>query len=176
MFISDGINAVVWEFQQHELGPEFTRALWDMLLRDDDTSTVLMRFVWNVPLGPQAQVHPGARRPPVRPLPDVRGLSEDWPAGNAIPPYIREPRTARHDFDLVNQGYLGYLNLGYTRREVDLLVWLEALRDKQCEEKPCEMGIMLAGRAEPKGGCPVKIHIPEMLELLGTAGSARRWS
>ena len=47
-------------------------------------------------------------------------------------------------------------------------MWLEALRDKQCEEKHCEVGIMVAGRSEPKGGCPVKIHIPQVLELVGT--------
>ena len=27
---------------------------------------------------------------------------------------------------------------------------------------------MVAGRAEPEGGCPVKIHIPQVLELVGT--------
>ncbi|NVN88926.1 MAG: sulfide/dihydroorotate dehydrogenase-like FAD/NAD-binding protein, partial [Rhodopseudomonas sp.] len=69
---------------------------------------------------------------------------------------------------LVNQGYLGYMNLGYSAREVEMFVWLEALRDKQCEEKPCEIGLHEPGKSEPKGGCPVKIHIPEMLEMLGT--------
>ena len=51
MFIADGSNAVVWEFQQAELGGQFVRTLWELLLRDDDTSKVLMRFIWNVPLG-----------------------------------------------------------------------------------------------------------------------------
>ena len=51
MFIADGTNAMIWEFQQDELSPEFTRTFWSLLLRDDDTSKVLMRFVWNVPLG-----------------------------------------------------------------------------------------------------------------------------
>jgi glutamate synthase (NADPH/NADH) small chain len=65
-------------------------------------------------------------------------------------------------------GYLGYMELGYTRAEVDLLVWLEAMRDKQCEEKPCEIGICVTGKTEVVGGCPVKIHIPKVLELVGT--------
>ena len=34
---------------------------------------------------------------------------------------------------------------------------------------------MLAGRVEPQGGCPVQIHIPQMLELIGTGSSTRRW-
>ncbi len=46
-------------------------------------------------------------------------------------------------------------------------MWLETLRDKQCEDKACELGVPRPGR-EPKGGCPVKIHIPEMLQLVGT--------
>ncbi len=59
------------------------------------------------------------------------------------------------------------MNLGYSAREVDLFVWLETLRDKQCEDRACELGVPRPGR-EPRGGCPVKIHIPEMLRLLGT--------
>jgi glutamate synthase (NADPH/NADH) small chain len=41
------------------------------------------------------------------------------------------------------------------------------LRDKQCQDRPCEVGVLLKNKLEPKGGCPVKIHIPEMLDLLG---------
>lgn len=168
MFIADGANAVVWEFKQSELSAEFTKTFWNLLSRDDDTSKVLMRFVWNVPLG--------LKRKFIRALdahlsdryPMFKGLSEDWPADNYIPPYIRDPEERSSDFGLVNQGYLGYMNIGFTARDVELFVWLEALRDKQCEEKPCEVGLHVAGKFEPKGGCPVKIHIPEMLNLLGT--------
>ncbi len=168
MFIADGANAVVWEFKQPELSPEFVKTFWNLLLRDDDTSKVLMRFVWNVPLG--------LKRKFVRAIdlnlsdryPVFKGLSENWPAENFIPPYIRDADERAKDFGLVNQGYLGYMNLGYSAREVEMFVWLEALRDKQCEEKPCEVGLHVPGKFEPKGGCPVKIHIPEMLNLLGT--------
>lgn len=167
MFISDGMQAVAWEFQQPELGPEFVQTLWSMLLRDDDSSTVLMRFVWDLPLG--------MKRKFVRALdahlsdryPMFAGLSVDWPMNNGIPPYIREAEDRTHDFGLVNRGYLGYMDAGYTAREVDLLVWLEVLRDKQCEEKPCELGVFLAEHREPKGGCPVSIHIPQVIELIG---------
>ncbi len=168
MFMADGMQAVVWEFQQEELGAEFTRTLWKLLLKNDDMSTVLMRFIWNVPLKLKRKfvkaidLHLSDR------YPMFKGLSEDWPANNSIPPFMRDADERSRDFGLVNQGYLGYIGQGFSPREVDLFVWLEALRDKQCEERPCEIGVYAPGKPENKGGCPVKIHIPEMLELLGT--------
>jgi glutamate synthase (NADPH/NADH) small chain len=168
MFIADGTNAIVWEFKQPELSPEFVKTFWDLLLRDDDTSKVLMRFVWNVPLGLKRKFIRALDLNLSERYPMFKGLSEDWPADNYIPPYIRDPEERSKDFGLVNQGYLGYMNIGYSTREVEMFVWLEALRDKQCEERPCEVGVHVAGKFEPKGGCPVKIHIPEMLNLLGT--------
>lgn len=168
MFIDDGVAAVMWEFSQDELSPDFAKQMWDVLVREDDASRVLMRYVWALPLK--------GKRKFIRALdthlsdryPMFKGLSKDWPAGNSIPPHIREPEARSHDFGLVNEGYLGYMNEGLTRAEVDMLVWLEALRDKQCDEKPCEVGVHLAGKPQPKGGCPVKIHIPKVLELVGT--------
>ena len=168
MFIADGSNAVVWEFQQAELGAQFVRTLWELLLRDDDTSKVLMRFIWNVPLGMKRKFIRALDMHLSERYPLFKGLSENWPADNYIPPYVRDAEERSKDFGLVNQGYLGYMNLGYSAREVEMLIWLEALRDKQCEDRPCEVGVHVAGKFEPKGGCPVKIHIPEMLTLLGT--------
>ena len=168
MFIADGMGAIAAEFRQLELSAEFINTLWNKLLAGNDASLVLMRFIWNLPLG--------AKRKFIRAL-DAHlsgrysvfsGLSEGWPANSSIPPYVREPEDRSADFGLVNQGYLGYLSLGYTQREVDLLVWLEALRDKQCADKPCQLGELLHGRKEPKGGCPVQVHIPDMMQLLGT--------
>jgi glutamate synthase (NADPH/NADH) small chain len=47
-------------------------------------------------------------------------------------------------------------------------VWLEVLRDKQCDDKPCELGhLPKIDGGENEGGCPVKIHIPEMIHLIG---------
>ena len=168
MFVTDGTQAIVWEFRQEELGAAFTRTLWDLLLRGDDMSAILQRFIWNVPLKFKRKfiraidVHLSDR------YPMFRGLSEGWPGQNSIPPYMRPAEERSHDFGLVNQGYLGYMGLGFSAREVDLFVWLEVLRDKQCEDRPCEIGVAVEGKSEPKGGCPVKIHIPEMLDLLGT--------
>jgi len=137
LFVNDGMKAVAWEFQQGELAEGFTKTLWALLLRDDDMSTVLQRFLWGLPLK--------FKRTFVRALdahlsdryPMFKGLSEGWPAENFIPPYVRPPEDRSRDFELVNQGYLGYQALGYSLREVDLFVWLEVLRDKQCEDRPC---------------------------------------
>jgi glutamate synthase (NADPH/NADH) small chain len=171
MFIQDGMQAIAWEFRQPELSKPFIRTLWEMLLRDDDASKVLMRFLWGVPLGLKRKFVRALDAHLAKRYPMFDGLSVEWPAGNAIPPYVRDAEARSHDFDLVNQGYLGYMNLGYSAREVELFVWLEALRDKQCEEKPCEIGVHLnpgAAKPEVTGGCPVRIHIPQVLELVGT--------
>ncbi|MDD5030646.1 MAG: FAD-dependent oxidoreductase, partial [Rhodoferax sp.] len=168
IFIADGSDAMAWEFQQDELGATFIHTLWNLMLRDDDTSKVLMRFVWNVPLKLKRKFVRALDTHLSERYPMFKGLSQNWPAENFIPPFMRDAVERSKDFGLVNQGYLGYMGQGYSAREVEMLVWLEALRDKQCEDKPCELGLHVAGKAEPKGGCPVKIHIPQMLELLGT--------
>ncbi|MBB5049279.1 glutamate synthase (NADPH/NADH) small chain [Rhodopseudomonas rhenobacensis] len=168
MFINDGTQAIVWEFQQPALGLGFTVTLWDLLKRGDDMSTILQRFIWALPLKFKRKFIKAIDSHLSDSYPMFRGLSEGWPGENFIPPYIRPAEERMFDFDLVNQGYLGYTSLGYSVREVELFVWLEVLRDKQCDDKPCEIGLLIAGKSEPKGGCPVKIHIPEMLDLLGT--------
>jgi glutamate synthase (NADPH/NADH) small chain len=168
LFISDGMQAVAWEFRQPELSAEFVQTLWATLARGDDAAKLIMRFIWSLTLGMKRKFIRGIDRELSDRYPMFDGLSVDWPAGNSIPPHVRDAEARSHDFGLVNQGYLGYMNVGYTAGDVDLFVWLEALRDKQCEEKPCEIGILLAGKREPKGGCPVKIHIPKVLELVGT--------
>jgi glutamate synthase (NADPH) small chain len=168
VFISEGMQAVAWEFRQPELGEGFTRTLWSMLVRGDDSSTVLMRFVWNLPIGGKRRFIRAIDAYLSDRYPMFSGLSVDWPANNGIEPYVREADARAHDFGLVNQGYLGYMGQGYTSREVDLFVWLEVLRDKQCDEKPCELGVFLADHRAANGGCPVSIHIPQVLELIGT--------
>jgi glutamate synthase (NADPH/NADH) small chain len=168
LFTADGMEAVAWEFRQPELGAKFTRQLWEVLSRDDDSSKLLMRFLWQLPLGKKRMFMRALDEHLSGRYPMFAGLSENWPAGNAIPPYVRKPAERSDDFELVNKGFLGYMDLGYTRRDVELFVWLEALRDKQCAEAPCELGVLLAGHSEPQGGCPVQIHIPKMFELIGT--------
>ncbi len=167
LFITEGINAIGWEFQQPALSADFTKTFWSMLVRDDDASLVLQRFVWAIPLKFKRRFIAALDAQLTERYPMFAGLSTDWPGKNGIPPYIRPPEERAQDFGLVNQGYLGYTNLGYSAREVDLFVWLEVLRDKQCEDRPCEIGIPREGKKENQGGCPVAIHIPEMLALMG---------
>jgi glutamate synthase (NADPH/NADH) small chain len=167
VFVADGVQAIAWEFQQEELGRGFTETLWNLLVRNDEMSTLLLRFIWFMPLKFKRRFVKAIDMHLSERYPMFKGLSEGWPGETCIPPYIRPPEQRSHDFDLVNQGYLGYMNLGYSAREVELFVWLEVLRDKQCQDRPCEVGVLLKNKREPKGGCPVKIHIPEMLDLLG---------
>jgi glutamate synthase (NADPH/NADH) small chain len=172
MFIAQGMAAVAAEFRTGQpLSRQFTHRLWQILLRDDDASAALMRFLWRLPVGRKRRFIQGLDEHLQERYPLFKDLSVGWPASTGIPPHIREPRQRDQDFDLVNTGYLGYLDLGYSLREVELLVWLEALRDKQCAESPCELGVLLHrkdGVEERKGGCPVQIHIPRMFELIGT--------
>jgi glutamate synthase (NADPH/NADH) small chain len=167
LFITDGVAAVAQQFQGSELSEEFTRRLWAILQREDDTSTLVMRFIWNLPVGKKRMFIRALDEHLSGDYPMFAGLSQDWPAGNGIEPYIRPAEARSADFELVNKGYLGYMDLGLTRRDVDLLVWLEAIRDKQCAEAPCELGKFLEEHSGPIGGCPVRIHIPQMFELIG---------
>jgi glutamate synthase (NADPH/NADH) small chain len=165
MFIADGTSAIVWEFKQDALGAAFTTTLWNLLLRDDDMSTILQRFIWAVPLKFKRKFIAAIDAHLSDRYPMFKGLSKGWPGENFIMPYVRPAEERAKDFGLVTMGYLGYLTQGYSQREVDLLVWLEVIRDKQCEDRPCEVGV-LKGKGT-KGGCPVKIHIPELMDLLG---------
>jgi len=167
VFIDEGSSAIAWEFQQEELGAEFVKTLWNLLLRGDDMSTVLLRFVWSIPLKFKRKFIRAIDRHLSDRYPMFKDLSEGWPGANNIPPYIRPPEERSKDFDLVNQGYLGYMGLGYSFREVEMFVWLEVLRDKQCDDRPCELGLPSMGGGSNDGGCPVKIHIPELLHLMG---------
>jgi glutamate synthase (NADPH/NADH) small chain len=128
---------------------------------------VLLRIIWNTPLKFKRKFIRAIDEHLSDRYPIFKGLSRNWPGENNIPPYIRPPQERAKDFDLVNQGYLGYMGLGYSFREVQMFVWLEALRDKQCEDRPCEIGLPAQNKGESIGGCPVKIHIPEMLQLVG---------
>ena len=91
MFIDDGMQAIVWEFKQDELGRDFTKMLWSLLLRDDDMSAVLLRFIWNVPLKFKRKFIAAIDAYLSDRYPMFKGLSQGWPGQNGIPPYIRSP-------------------------------------------------------------------------------------
>jgi glutamate synthase (NADPH/NADH) small chain len=169
--VQDGLVAVAAEFAQgNVLSADFTRQLWDLLVAGGDAATALMRFLWQLPVGRQRIFLHGVAAHLSDRYPMFAGLSTSWPAQAGMGPYIRTPEERSADFELVNKGYLGYMDKGYSLREVELFVWLEALRDKQCTEKPCELGKLMQakdGGEERVGGCPVQIHIPTMFKLIG---------
>ena len=106
MFITEGTNAIGWEFQQEELSEPFTRTLWDLLVRADDMSTLLLRFLWRIPLKFKRKFVRAIDHHLSDQYPMFKGLSENWPGENGISPYIRLPQERTRDFDLVNQGYI----------------------------------------------------------------------
>jgi len=174
MVIEDSLVAIQKMVKNGKLTAAFTEKLWELLLADNDLSTALQRYLWRITLKQKRGFIKGIDQHLSARYPMFKGLSEGWPGKNNIPPYVRPAEERNRDFDLVSQGYLGYMGLGYSLREVELFVWLEVLRDKQCEDSPCETGIASCNEqgepiegAENDGGCPVKIHIPAALNLMG---------
>lgn len=160
--------ALIEALRQPEFAPELTEALWSALLREDAGSLRLMTILWDLPMARKRGFMKAVDTQLSVRYPMFAGTSEKWPSLNGIGPYIREPEARNSDFELVNKGYLGYLDLGYSRREIELFVWLEALRDMQCAKTPCVIGVLKADQPEPDGGCPVSVQIPQMFELIGT--------
>ncbi|MCQ1057998.1 sulfide/dihydroorotate dehydrogenase-like FAD/NAD-binding protein [Photobacterium sp. ZSDE20] len=172
MVIEESMQLIRETLKQGKLSAEFTEKLWQLLLANNELSVALQRYLWRIPLKQKRafvqalDTHLSGR------YPMFKGLSVGWPGSNNIPPYVRPAEERNKDFDLVSQGYLGYMGLGYSLREVELFVWLEVIRDKQCEDRPCEIGVPQCDRngnpaEENDGGCPVKIHIPQVLNLMG---------
>ncbi|WP_028863765.1 sulfide/dihydroorotate dehydrogenase-like FAD/NAD-binding protein [Psychromonas aquimarina] len=172
MIIEESQQAIRQMLKQGRLTEAFTEKLWELLLAGNELSTALQRYLWRIPLKQKRAFIHGLDQHLSSRYPMFKGLSDGWPGKNNIPPYVRPASERCTDFDLVNQGYLGYMGLGYSLREVDLFVWLEVLRDKQCKDSPCEVGIPQCNKqgeesSDNDGGCPVKIHIPQVLNLMG---------
>ncbi|WP_375753943.1 sulfide/dihydroorotate dehydrogenase-like FAD/NAD-binding protein [Vibrio sp. HN007] len=172
MVIEESQKLIRDTLKRGNLSAEFTNKLWELLLVGDELSVALLRYLWRVPLKQKRAFVEALDTHLSERYPMFKGLSVGWPGSNNIPPYVRPAEERRKDFDLVSQGYLGYMGLGYTLREVEMFVWLEVIRDKQCEDRPCEVGITQCDKngepaEEADGGCPVKIHIPEVLNLMG---------
>ncbi|WP_076410469.1 sulfide/dihydroorotate dehydrogenase-like FAD/NAD-binding protein [Shewanella sp. UCD-KL12] len=172
MVIDDSMQAIRQTMKNGKLSAEFTSKLWELLLQENDLSVALQRYLWRIPLKQKRAFIQGIDEHLSERYPMFKGLSEGWPGKNNIPPYVRPAEERRRDFDLVTQGYLGYMGLGYSLKEVELFVWLEVIRDKQCEDRPCEIGVPVCNdkgeqQGENEGGCPVKILIPEVLNLMG---------
>ena len=176
MFVDDGMQAIVWEFKQDELGPEFTKTLWRLLLRDDDMSALLLRFIWNVPLKFKRKFIVAIDAHLSDRYPMFKGLSQGWPGQNGIPPYIRSPEERARDFELVNQGYLGYMNLGYSAaRGRSPRVARDAAR--QAVRGPAPANSACRGRAASRrAAARSRSTSPRCCSSSAPAGSARRCS
>jgi len=162
------VAAITEAIKQPEFPVEFTEALWAALLREDAASLQLMAILWDLPMARKRGFMKAVDTQLSQRYPMFAGTSEKWPSLNGIGPYIRTAEARNADFDLVNKGYLGYMDLGYSRREIELFVWMEALRDMQCAKQPCVLGVLAPGQVEPEGGCPVSVEIPKMFQLIGT--------
>ncbi len=167
-YTEEEMATVLEALKQPEYPRELTEAVWTALLREDAASTPLMAAIWDLPMARKRGFMKAVDTQLSDRYPMFAGTSEKWPAMNGIGPYIREPEARNADFELVNKGYLGYMDLGYSRREIELFVWLETLRDMQCAKEPCVLGVLKEGMVEPDGGCPVSVEIPKMFELMGT--------
>ena len=174
VFIDDGTRAIVWEFKQDKLGGNFTKTLWNLLLRDDDMSSILQRFIWNVPLKFKRKFIAAIDAHLSDRYPMFKGLSQGWPAQTSIPPYVRTPEERATDFDLVTQRYLAYMSLGYMGREVDLLVWLEVLRDRLCEDRRARSAYRWRAMPRIKAAARSKFISRRCLNSWVPAGSSRR--
>lgn len=169
VFIDDGARAIAWEFRQDRLGQEFTRTLWNLLLRDDDMALILQRFIRSLPLRLKHKfiaaldAHLSAR------YPMFEGRSKDWPAERFVPAYVHLADLRARDFDLVTVGYIGYRTLGYSAREADLFAWLEGLRNKQDNGDACEAGPASPGQEDVHGQLPGGDPPPGHAELAGAA-------
>lgn len=154
VFIEDGTRAIAWEFHQDQLGQEFTRTLWNLLLRDDAMALLLQRFIRSLPLRLKRKfivaldAHLSAR------YPMFEGRSKDWPAERFIPAYVHLADVRARDFDLITVGYIGYRTLGYSAREVDLFAWLEMLRGEQDNGDASEGGPATSGQEGIQGQLP----------------------
>lgn len=172
MVLQQSMEVIRQTLKQGQLSAVFVKKFWQLLLADNELSIALQRYLWRVPLKQKRAFILGLDQHLSERYPMFKGLAEGWPGKSNIPPYVRPAKERCADFNLVSQGYLGYMSLGYSLREVELFVWLEVLRDKQCEDSPCERGIANCnsegGNAEEnEGGCPVKIHIPQVINLMG---------
>ena len=74
-----------------------------------------MRFIWDVPLKFKRKFIAAIDAHLSDRYPMFKGLSQNWPGQNFIPPYVRPAEERKNDFDLVTMGYLGYMTLGYSR-------------------------------------------------------------
>ena len=154
VFIDDGTRAIAWEFHQDQLGAAFTRTLWNLLLRSDDMSLILQRFISALPLRLKQKFIAALDARLSDRYPMFDGRSKDWPAESLIPAYVHPADVRANGFDLTTMGHIGYRALGYTAREVDLFAWLETLRNTQRDHGLSEVGPASPGPDDTQARLP----------------------
>ena len=63
--------------------------LWDLLLRGDDMSTLVQKFIWDAPLKYKLKFIEAIDKHLSDRYPMFKGLSKGWPTANHIVPYVR---------------------------------------------------------------------------------------
>ncbi len=119
---------------------------------DDDVSLILQRFVWDVPLKFKRKFIRAIDEHLSGPLPDVQGAVAGL-AGRrtAFRRTCARRTSARRTSRSSTRATSATWASATAPREVDLFVWLEVLRDKQCEDRPCEIGVPIAGKTGEQG-------------------------
>ena len=97
-----------------------------------------------------------------------KGLSEGWP-GESVHPALHPPAGGARA--RLRTGQPGLSRLHEPRlqraRSASCSSGSRCCATSSARTGPAKSACCVHGKAEPKGGCPVKIHIPEMLDLLG---------
>ena len=153
--------------------PSSSKPFWELLLRDDDISKVLMRFVWNVPLGLKRKF---VKAPSTSTSRTATRCSRGCPTGRrrASSRRTSAPEERSVDFELVNQGYLGYMNLGLQRARgrPDRLA-RSAARQAVRGKVPAKSACMWPARPIPRAAARSRSISRKVLELMGNNGKFR---
>ena len=75
-------------------------------------SSLLLRFLWNIPLKFKRKFVRAIDRHLSDRYPMFKGLSEDWPGRNGIPPYIRPPEERAKDLFIKEPANMKLLVVG----------------------------------------------------------------
>ena len=148
VFIDDGTQAIVWEFKQdaarRQVHQDAVEPAAARRRHELDPAALHLEPAAQV----QAQVHRRDRRPSVGPLSDVQGPVEELARRRtSFRPTSARPRSATRTSNSSPWAISDTRTQGYSAREVDLFVWLEVLRDKQCDDRPCEVGVSCWARS-----------------------------
>jgi tRNA nucleotidyltransferase (CCA-adding enzyme) len=96
-------------------------------------------------------------------FPELQALAEcpqepEWhPEGDVWVHTLQVVDRARTRVDDLPRPQQIAVMLGAVAHDLGKPATLEVLRDKQCDDRPCELGVLIHGKKNLKGGCPVSI-------------------